>query len=238
VLGAVVPSYNIGGIKPELRFTPELLAGIFLGKIDNWSDPAIAEVNPGVKFPNLPILVVHRSDASGSTYLFTDYLSKVSPEWNSKVGKNSSVKWPVGPGSKGNEGVAGEIRQIYGSIGYIELIYAVQNNISYGMVRNKNGNFVKASLESITEAAATVPHMPADYRISITDPEGKDAYPIASFTWLLIPQQSRDASKGKVLHDFLVWMLSDGQREATTLTYVPLPKEVIKRLQLTINTIH
>jgi len=239
VLGAVVPSYNIPGIKEELRFTPELLAGIFLGKIDNWSDPAIAEVNPGVKFPNLPILVVHRSDASGSTYMFTDYLSKVSPEWSSKVGKNTSVKWPVGPGSKGNEGVAGEIRQIYGSIGYIELIYAVQNNISYGLVRNKRGNFVKASLDSITEAAASAAaNMPADYRVSVTDPEGKDAYPIASFTWLLIPQQSRDASKGKALHDFLVWMLGDGQREATTLTYVPLAKEVIKKLQATINTIH
>ncbi len=239
VLGAVVPSYNIRGIKQVLRFTPELLAAIFLGKIDNWSDPAIAEVNPEVKFPNLPILVVHRSDASGSTYMFTDYLSKVSPEWNSKVGKNTSVRWPVGPGSKGNEGVAGEIRQMDGSIGYIELSYAVQNDISYGLVRNKRGNFVKASLDSITAAAAVVAaDMPADYRVSITDPEGKDAYPIASFTWLLIPQQSRDASKGKVLHDFLVWMLGDGQHEAATLAYVPLSKEVINKLKVTINTIH
>lgn len=238
VLGAVVPSYNIPGVK-ELRFTPELLANIFLGKISDWSDPAIAEVNPGVRLPNLPIVVVHRSDASGSTYVLTDYLSKVSPEWSSKVGNSTSVKWPVGPGSKGTEGVAGEIRQISGSIGYIELIYAVQSDISYGLVRNKRGNFVKASLDSITEAANTAAaKMPSDYRVSITDPEGKDAYPIASFTWLLIPRQSRDAAKGKVLHDFLLWMLADGQREAGALTYVPLPKELIKKLQVTVSTIH
>ena len=239
VLGAVVPSYNIPGIKQELRFTPELLADIFLGKIDNWSDPAIAEVNPGVKLPNLPILTVHRADASGSTYMFTDYLSKVSSEWNSTVGKNTSVKWPVGSGGKGNEGVAGQIRQIEGSIGYIELTYALQNNISYGLVRNKRGYFVKASLDSTAAAAtAAAANMPADYRVSITDPEGKDAYPIASFTWLLIPQQSRDTRKGRVLHDFLAWMLRDGQREAATLTYVPLPQDVIQKLQATISTIH
>jgi phosphate transport system substrate-binding protein len=236
VLGAVVPSYNIPGINQDLRFTPELLAGIFLGKIDNWNDPAVAEVNPGMKFPDLPIVVVHRSDASGSTYVFTDYLSKVSPEWSSKVGKNTSVQWPVGPGAKGNEGVSGEIRQIEGSIGYIELNYAVQNHISFGLVRNKSGKFVTASLDS-TAAAATI-KFPADYRVSITDPEGTDAYPIASFTWLLIPQQSRDAAKGKVLHDFLAWMLTDGQREAAALTYAPLPKAMIKPLQLTINTVH
>lgn len=238
VLGAVVPSYNIPGLNQELRFTPELLAGIFLGKIDNWNDPALAEVNPGVKFPDLPIVVVHRSDASGSTYVLTDYLSKVSPEWNSKVGKNTSVHWPVGPGAKGNEGVSGVLRQIEGSVGYIELNYAVQNHISYGPVRNKSGKFVTASLDSITAAAAASTKIPADYRVSIADPEGKDAYPIASFTWLLIPQQSRDAAKGKVLHDFLLWMLADGQREAAALTYAPLPKQMIQPLQGTIDTVH
>jgi phosphate transport system substrate-binding protein len=224
VLGAVVPAYNVPGVKGDLKFTPELLAAIFLGKINNWSDPALAKVNPGVKFPNQAIVVVHRSDGSGTTYIFTDYLSKVSPEWNSTVGKGTSVKWPVGLGGKGNEGVAGTVRQIGGGIGYIELIYAVQNNISYGVVRNKSGKFIKASLESTTSAAsAAAAKMPADYRVSITDPSGKDAYPIASFTWLLIPQQSNDAKKGKVLHDFLVWMLKDGQRETVALTYAPLP---------------
>ena len=238
VLGAVVPAYNITGVKQELKFTPDILAGIFLGKINNWSDPAIAKVNPGVKFPNQAIVVVHRSDGSGTTYVFTDYLSKVSAEWNSSVGKSTSVKWPVGLGGKGNEGVAGTIRQIEGSIGYVELIYAVQNNISYGDVRNKRGNFVKASLASTTSAAAAAAaSMPADYRVSITDADGKDSYPIASFTWLLIPQQSRDASKGRVLQDFLSWMLKDGQSQVAALTYSPLPKEVVKKLQATIRTI-
>ncbi len=238
VLGAVVPAYNIPGVKQELKFTPDLLAGIFLGKINNWSDPAIAKVNPGVKFPNQAIVVVHRSDGSGTTYVFTDYLSKVSAEWNSSVGKSTSVKWPVGLGGKGNEGVAGTIRQIDGSIGYVELIYAVQNNISYGDVRNKRGNYVKASLASTTSAAAAAAaSMPADYRVSITDADGKDSYPIASFTWLLIPQQSRDANKGRVLKDFLYWMLKDGQNQVAGLTYSPLPKEVVKKLQATIRTI-
>jgi phosphate transport system substrate-binding protein len=239
VLGAVVPAYNIPGVKRELKFTPELLAGIFLGKINNWADPAIAQVNPGIKFPNMPIVVAHRSDGSGTTYVFTDYLSKVSPEWNSSVGKGTSVKWPVGLGGKGNEGVAGTIRQIDGSIGYVELIYAVQNDITYGTVRNKTGNFVRASLETTTAAAAAAAaNMPDDYRVSITNPDGKNAYPIASFTWLLIPQQSKDAAKGKVLHDFLVWMLKDGQSETKDLTYAPLPKQVAKKLQATIDTIH
>jgi phosphate transport system substrate-binding protein len=238
VLGAVVPSYNVPGIKQELRFTSKLLAGIFMGKIDNWNDPAIADVNPGVKFPDLPILVVHRSDASGSTYVLTDYLSKVSPEWNSKVGKNTSVQWPVGPGAKGNEGVSGEIRQVDGSIGYIELNYAVQNQISYGLVSNKSGKFVRASLDSTTAAAAATTRIPADFRVSITDPDGTGAYPIASFTWLLVPQQSRDATKGRALHDFLIWMLTDGQRETGALTYAPLPKEMINPLRETINTVH
>jgi len=238
VLGAVVPAYNIPGVKEELKFTPELLAGIFLGKITSWSDPQIAKVNPGIKFPSQEIVVVHRSDGSGTTYCFTDYLSKVSPEWASTVGKNTSVKWPIGLGGKGNEGVAGTIRQIQGSIGYVELIYAVHNNIAYGVVRNKSGNFVKASLASTTAAAAAAAkNMPADYRVSITNADGKDAYPIATFTWLLIPQQSKDASKGKVLHDFLVWMLKDGQEATTSLTYAPLPKEIVAKLQTTVSTI-
>jgi phosphate transport system substrate-binding protein len=239
VLGAVVPCYNIPGVKEEIKFTPEVLAGIFLGKITNWNDGKIAAANAGVKFPNLPIVVVHRSDGSGTSYIFTDYLAKVSPEWLSSVGRGTSVKWPVGLGGKGNEGVAGQVRQMEGSIGYVELIYAVQNNISYGVVRNKKGAFVKASLESTTAAAASAAaNMPDDYRVSITDPDGKGAYPIASFTWLLIPQQSKDASKGKVLHDFLLWMLKDGQKEAAGLSYAPLPKEVVKKLQSTIGTIH
>lgn len=239
VLGAVVPAYNVPGVKGEIKFTPELLAGIFMGKINNWSDPAIAKVNPGVKFPNQSIVVVHRSDGSGTTYIFTDYLSKVSPEWSASVGKGTSVKWPIGLGGKGNEGVAGTVRQIGGSIGYVELIYAVQNNITYGSVRNKSGNFVKATLESTTAAAASASaRMPSDYRVSITNPDGRNAYPIASFTWLLIPQQSRDARKGKVLHDFLEWMLRDGQRETSSLTYAPLPKEVVQKLQATISTVH
>jgi phosphate transport system substrate-binding protein len=239
VLGAVVPAYNIPGVKQELKFTPEILAGIFLGKINNWNDPAIAKANPGVRFPAQSIVVVHRSDGSGTTYIFTDYLSKVSPEWNSSVGKGTSVKWPVGLGGKGNEGIAGTVRQIEGAIGYVELIYAVQNNISYGVVRNKSGNFVKASLESTTAAAASsASKMPADYRVSITNPDGKEAYPISSFTWLLVPQQSKDANKGKVLRDFLQWMLKDGERQVGSLSYAPLPKEVMQKLQATINTIH
>jgi len=239
VLGAVVPSYNIPGVKQDLKFTPDLLAYIFLGKINNWNDPNIAKVNPGVKLPNLPIVVVHRSDGSGTTYIFTDYLSKISKEWNSTVGKNTSVKWPVGLGGKGNEGVAGQVRQTAGAIGYVELIYAVQNNISYGLVQNKSGSFVKATLESTTAAAAAAAaNMPKDYRVSITNPDGKKAYPIASFTWLLIPQQSKDPSKGKVLHEFLEWMLKDGQSEVGALSYAPLPKEVVAKLHATISTIH
>ena len=239
VLGAVVPAYNVPGVNQELKFTPDVLADIFLGKIKNWNDARIAKINPGVHFPNQSIVVVHRSDGSGTSYVFTDYLSKVSPEWNSQVGRNTSVKWPTGLGGKGNEGVAGTIRQIAGSIGYVELIYAVQNNIPFGTVQNKSGNFVKASLQSTTAAAAAAAaNMPADYRVSITNPDGKDAYPIASFTWLLIPQQSRDAAKGKVLHEFLEWMLKDGQGQVAALSYAPLPKQVVSKLKTTVSTVH
>src|SRR6202140_5450995 len=188
VLGAVVPAYNVSGISGEIKFTPEVLAGIFMGRITNWNGKAIARANPGITFPkDESIVVIHRSDGSGTTYIFTDYLSKVSSEWQGQVGKGTSVKWPVGLGGKGNEGVAGMIRQMQGSIGYIELIYAVQNKIPYGTVKNAAGNFVKASLESVTAAAASVKNMPPDFRVSITNAPGKDSYPISSFTWLLIP---------------------------------------------------
>ena len=223
VLGAVVPAYNVPGMSGEIKFTPQAMAGIFLGKITAWNDEAIASANPGLKLPNQPIIIVHRSDGSGTTYIFTDYLSKVSPDWQSRVGKNTSVKWPVGVGGKGNEGVAGMIRQMQGAIGYIELIYAVQNHIDYGSVKNASGGFIKASLDSVTAAAASVKSMPADFRVSITNAPGKDAYPISSFTWLLIPAQSKDATKGKILADFLNWMVDDGQKMTADLTYAPLP---------------
>ena len=229
VLGADVPAYNIPGVTAELKFTPDALAGIFLGKITKWNDKAITSGNPGVNLPDKDIIVVHRSDGSGTTYIWTDYLSKISPEWQSQVGKGTSVKWPIGLGGKGNEGVAGSIRQLQGSIGYVELIYAVQNNINYGSVRNAAGNFVKASLDSVTAAAASAPKMPADFRVSITNAPGKDAYPISSFTWLLIPAQSKDAAKGKILADFLNWMVTDGQKMTAALSYAPLPEGVVQK---------
>jgi phosphate transport system substrate-binding protein len=231
VLGAVVPAYNIPGVNTELKFTPEALAGIFLGKITSWNDPAIAKANPGVNLPNQTIIVVHRSDGSGTTYIFTDYLSKVSSDWANGPGKGTSVKWPVGLGGKGNEGVAGMIRQMQGGIGYIELIYAVQNKIDYGLVRNAAGTFIKASLESVTAAAASAKSVPADFRVSITNAPGKDAYPISSFTWLLIPEKSKDAAKGKILANFLTWMVDDGQKMTADLTYAPLPENVAQKVK-------
>lgn len=226
VLGAVVPAYNIPGVSGEVKFTPEALAGIFLGKISKWNDKAITSVNPGVNFPDKDIIVVHRSDGSGTSFIWTDYLSKVSPEWKSQVGSDTSVKWPVGMGGKGNEGVAGFVRQLQGSIGYVELIYAIQNKIPYGSVRNSAGEYIKASLESVTAAAASAAKMPADFRVSITNSPGKDAYPISSFTWLLIPAPSKDAAKGKILADFLNWMVTDGQKMTSALAYAPLPENV------------
>jgi phosphate transport system substrate-binding protein len=203
-----------------------------LGKITNWNDKGIASANPGVNFPkDEPIVVIHRSDGSGTTFIFTDYLSKVSSDWQSQAGKGTSVKWPVGLGGKGNEGVAGMIRQMQGSIGYIELIYAVQNKITYGTVRNASGAFVKASLDSVTAAAASVKSMPADFRVSITNAPGKDAYPISSFTWLLIPAQAKDAAKGKIIADFLNWMVDDGQKMTADLTYAPLPASVVTKVK-------
>ena len=238
VLGAVVPAYNIKGVTGEIKFTPEALAGIFLGKITSWNDPAITGPNPGVKFPGDPIVVIHRSDGSGTTFIFTDYLSKVSSDWQSTVSKGTSVKWPVGLGGKGNEGVAGMIRQMQGSIGYIELIYAVQNNIPYGVVKNASGTFVKASLDSVTAAAASAKSMPPDFRVSITNAPGQDAYPISSFTWLLIPEQSKDAAKGKMIADFLNWMVDDGQKETAQLTYAPLPDNVAQKVKAAIKQVH
>ncbi len=231
VMGAVVPAYNVPGVSTELKFTPEALAGIFLGKITTWNDPAIAKANPGVNLPNQTIIVIHRSDGSGTTYIFTDYLSKVSSDWQNGPGKGTSVKWPVGLGGKGNEGVAGMIRQMQGGIGYIELIYAVQNKIDYGSVKNASGTFVKASLESVTAAAASAKSMPADFRVSITNAPGKDAYPISSFTWLLIPEKSKEANKGKILADFLTWMVDDGQKMTAELSYAPLPENVAVKVK-------
>jgi phosphate transport system substrate-binding protein len=232
VLGAVVPAYNVPGVTGEVKFTPEVLAGIYLGRISKWNDKAIVGANPGVKFPDQDIVVVHRAEASGTTYIFTDYLAKVSGDWKSTIGgegRGTAIKWPVGMAGKGNEQVAGMIRGLPGAIGYVELIYAVQNNIPYGSVKNAAGNFVKASLESVTAAAASAPKMPADFRVSITNAPGKDAYPISSFTWLLIPEQSKDAAKGKILSDFLSWMVTDGQKMTAALSYAPLPDVVVQK---------
>ncbi len=238
VLGSVVPAYNIAGLTGEIRFTPELLADIFLGKITNWNDKAIAKVNPDLHLADKNIIIVHRSDGSGTSYIFTDFLSKVSPEWKSRVGKATSVSWPVGIGAKGNEGVAGMVRQMDGAIGYVELIYALQNKISFGPVQNAAGNFVKASLESTTAAAASMKTMPPDFRVSITNPPGKDSYPIASFTWLLIPAHSKDPAKGKILTDFLTWMLDNGEGMAKDLNYAPLPASVAEKVRAKIKLIH
>ena len=231
VLGADVPAYNIPGVTAELKFTPEALAGIFLGKISKWNDKAITSANPGVTLPDKDIIVVHRSDGSGTTFIWVDYLSKISPEWKSQVGADTSVKWPIGLGGLHNDGVAGMIRQLPGSIGYIELIYAVQNNILYGSVRNSAGVFVKASLDGVTAAAASAPKMPPDFRVSITNAPGKDAYPISSFTWLLVPAQSKDPAKGKILADFLNGMVTDGQKLTSALSYAPLPDNVAAKVK-------
>jgi len=228
VLGAVVPTFNLPGIE-RLRFTPEALAAIFLGKVTKWDDPAIAEANPGVKLPSQALVPVHRSDGSGTTYIFTDYLSKVSPEWQKTVGRNTSVNWPVGLGGKGNEGVAGLVKQTPNSIGYVELIYALQNKLPYGDVRNRAGKFVQASLDSVTAAAAGAENIPDDFRVSITDAPAATAYPIASFTWLLVPTRIADADKGAALKKFLEWMLSDGQSLAPPLNYAPLPPALVTR---------
>jgi phosphate transport system substrate-binding protein len=230
VMGGVVPTYNVAGITQDLKFTGETLSGIFLGAITKWNDPRLAKDNPGVKFPNEDIQVVHRSDGSGTTFVWTDYLSKVSPGWKTKVGANTSVNWPVGLGGKGNEGVAGTVKQTPNSIGYVELIYAVQNKMAYGSVKNAAGSFVKADFNTVTDAAAAAAkNMPDDFRISITNAAGKNAYPISTFTWLLIPSQIPDAAKSKAIKGFLQWMLADGQKFAAGLSYASLPKEVVAK---------
>jgi phosphate transport system substrate-binding protein len=229
VLGADVLAYNIPGVTGQLNFTPEAVAGIFLGTVKKWNDPAISGPNPGVNLPGKDIVVVHRSDGSGTTYCFTDYLSKVSKDWESKVGRGTSVQWPVGLGGKGNEGVAGQIKQQPNSIGYIELIFAVQNKMSYGKVKNFAGDFVLADLASVTAAAASMKNMPDDFRVSITNAPGKGVYPISTFTWLLIPEKISDPAKKKALTDFLHWMLTTGQTETQALDYAPLPKAVVDK---------
>ena len=238
VLGAVVPVYNVPGVPGDLKFAPEVIAGIYLGVITNWNDANIKRDNPGVTLPDHQILPVYRSDGSGTTYIFTDFLSKVVPEFQQRVGKGTSVKFPVGIGQKGNEGVAGMVKNSQFSFGYIELIYAEQNKIPFGLVRNHDGKYLKASTEGVTAAAAAdAKNIPADYRVSITNAPGPNSYPISSFTWLLIPQHWDDAAKGKVMIDFLNWMLDHGEGEAASMTYAPLPKPVADRVRLTIKTI-
>lgn len=230
VLGADVPTYNIPGVKTELNFTQKAIAGIFLGTITKWNDPEIAKPNPGVNFPNGDILVVHRSDGSGTTYVWTDFLAKISPDWKSKIGTGTSVNWPVGLGGKGNEGVAGLVKQTPNSLGYVELVYAIQNNMPYGKVQNADGKFVKADLAGVTAAAAgAAKSMPDDFRVSITNTPGATSYPVSSFTWLLIPSQIPDAGKRDALKGFLTWMLNDGQNYTEALSYARLPKPVIAK---------
>jgi phosphate transport system substrate-binding protein len=230
VMGADVPVYNIPGVTAQLNFTPDALAGIFLGKITKWNDPEIAKANPSVKLPGDDIIVVHRSDGSGTTYIWVDYLCKVSKEWETKVGRGTSVNWPVGLGGKGNEGVSGQVKQTPDSIGYVELIFARQNKMTFGKVKNMAGSFVEASLASVTaDAAGAVREMPDDFRVSITNSPGKDSYPISSFTWLLIPTKIQDPVKKKAIADFVKWMLTDGQSMAAGLDYAPLPKPVVAK---------
>jgi phosphate transport system substrate-binding protein len=228
ILGGVVPVYNIPGVSTELKFTGTLLADIFLGKITKWNDPAIAKVNAGVTLPNTDIVVVHRSDGSGTTYIFADYLAKVSPEWKSKVGVNGSVSWPTGVGGKGSDGVTGQVRQTPGAIGYVELTYALTNKLSFGAMQNAAGKFVRASTESVTAAAAAAAaKMPADFRVSITNAPGEAAYPLASFTWLLLYENASDKAQAKTMVEFMKWALTDGQKFAPEMGYAPLPKAIV-----------
>lgn len=231
VMGAVVLTYNIPGVTTSLKLTPEAISGIYLGEIKKWNDPKIKDTNPGVNLPDKDITVVHRSDGSGTSFVFTDYLSKVSPTWKSKVGANTSVQWPIGLGGKGNEGVAGLVKQTPESIGYVELIYAVQNKMPFADVKNAAGKFVVPSFQSVTAAAANSKEMPADFRVSITDAPGAGSYPISTFTWLLIPSEIKDATKREAIKGFLAWMLTTGQKDAEGLSYAPLPKAVVSKEQ-------
>ncbi len=229
VLGGVVPIFNIPGVTAEVKLTGPLLADIFLGRVTKWNDPAIAKLNPGVTFPKSDIVVVHRSDGSGTTFIFTDFLSKISPAWKAGPGTGGSVKWPSGVGAKGSDGVAGQVSQQPGSIGYVELVFATQNKIAYGAVQNQAGEFVKASLESVTAAAAAAASsMPADFRVSITNAAGKGVYPISSFTWMLFYETPKDKAQARTMVDFMTWALSDGQKLAGPLGYAPVPANVVK----------
>jgi phosphate transport system substrate-binding protein len=239
VLGGLGPIYNISGVDASLRFRGETLAGIFLGTIVKWNDPALANDNPGMRLPDANITVVHRSDGSGTSFVWTDYLSKVSPEWKQRVGASTSVAWPVGLGGKGNEGVAGLVKQTPNSIGYVELIYAVATKMDYGSVQNAAGVFLKADFQTVSEAAAgAAQNMPPDFRVSITNAPGKDAYPISTFTWLLIPNRIEDEAKRNILKQFLHWMLTEGQEKATSLGYAPLPQPVVAKETSQIALIH
>ncbi len=238
VMGAVVATYNIPGYTGDLRLTPDVLAGIFLGEITKWNDPKITEVNPGKTLPDVAIIVAHRSDGSGTSYIFTDYLTKISKTWETKVGKGTSVNWPVGLGGKGNEGVSGLVKQSEGCIGYVELAYAVKNNLPYALLKNKAGNFVQASFDAVSAAASgAAGNMPDDFRVSITDAGGKDSYPISGFTWLLVYKSMKDKEKAAALVKFLHWAMSDGQSFARDLYYAPLPHEVVKLVEKKISAI-
>ena len=229
VLGAVVPVYNVPGVRTELKFTGQLLADIFLGRVTRWNDAAVSKLNPGVSLPSTEITVVHRSDGSGTSYIWVDYLAKVSPDWKKRVGVSTSVNWPVGVGGKGNEGVAGLVQQTPGAIGYVELIYALQTHISYGPVQNSAGEFVRADVQSVTAAAgAAAAAMPKDFRVSITNAPGKGVYPISSFTWLLLYESPKNTQMARVMVDFMKWALTEGQKAAPDLGYAPLPQTVVK----------
>ena len=238
VIGAVVVAYNLPGVPTGLKLTPNAVAGIFLGQIAKWNDPEIAASNPGVGLPDSTVTVVHRSDGSGTTNIFTDYLSSVSPGWKARVGTGTSVNWPVGIGGKGNEGVTGQLTQVAGAVGYVELAYAVQNKLSYAHIRNLVGEFIEPTVDSITAAAAAVaPNMPPDLRVSIVNATGKDAYPIAGFTYILVYKEQTNPAKGRVLADFLWWAIHEGERYAEGLLYAPLPPEVVARDEAQIKTI-
>jgi phosphate transport system substrate-binding protein len=238
VLGAVVITYNVPGITKPLNLSPEVIADIFLGKLKKWNDPKLKQDNPDATLPAADIAVVHRADGSGTTYVFTDYLSKVSPEWKSTVGTDKSPKWPVGQGGKGNEGVTGQIKQQPNTIGYVELAYADQNKLPVALIKNAAGKFVEPSIDAVTAAAAaSAANTPEDLRVSITNPAGDSVYPIASYTYLLVYKQQKDAAKGKALVDFIWWGIHDGEQFAKPLQYAPLPKEIVTRAEAKINSI-
>ena len=238
VMGGIVLSYNLPSVTKKLRFDGKVVADIFLGKVTKWDDAQIKKLNPGVSLPDKAILVAHRSDGSGTTFIFTNYLSKVSSDWKDKVGNNTSVNWPVGLGGKGNDGVSGLVKQTEGSIGYVELAYAVKNNLTYGLLKNKSGNFIDANFTTVTEAASgAIKNMPADLRAIITDADGKNAYPISGFTWLLIYQNMQDKEKATALVKFLHWAMEKGEAYAKDLYYAPLPKEVVKLCEKKISLI-